>query len=95
MARHTAYFGHVWNATLVPSPVPEKRGELHVVEHLVGFTQITLSNGDVMKMHLHVDSIEFDETKQEMTPRFRVIPEVLVRRADYTPRFGLTKRELT
>lgn len=57
-----------------PDPTPP---ELRVVKHLVGYTEVQLSNGDTIRLHLHVDHFAFDAAVASFLPSYRVLPEVI------------------
>jgi hypothetical protein len=72
-------WGYVEPIKMVVGALPTvHRADLKVVEHLVGYTQVKLDNGDTIRLHLHVDALTCDAATSSFTPEFRVIPEVVI-----------------
>lgn len=67
----------------VPGPLPrsnpEMPSELRVVEHMVGYSEVRLENGDLIRLHLFVDKMDWQPEALTFTPSYHVVPEVLKR----------------
>ena len=60
----------------LPPGVPTPPAELAVVQHSVGYTEVVLSSGDRIRLHLFVDRFRWSEDFQSFTPDYRVVTEV-------------------
>lgn len=67
----------------VPGPLPSHPSampaELRVVEHRVGYSEVRLENGDLIRLHLFVDKMEWSVENSTFSPSYHVVPEVLKR----------------
>ena len=69
---------------LTPAPLPkfvaqQMPQELWPVEHRVGYSEVLLQNGDLIRMHLFVDAMNWQEETASYVPSYRVVPEVVKR----------------
>lgn len=72
-------FGYVEPIKMTVGAIPPVRqANLRVIEHLVGYTQVKLDNGDTIRLHLHVDALTYDVGTNSFHPQYRVIPEVVI-----------------
>lgn len=60
----------------MPADMPP---ELTVLKHLTGYTELELSNGDVIRIHLQVHEMNWDASNGTFVPIYRVVPEVIKR----------------
>lgn len=63
----------------LPSQAPDMPAELRVVEHRVGYSEVRLENGDLIRLHLFVDKMDWSGDNLTFSPSYRVVPEVLKR----------------
>lgn len=58
--------------------LPEARDlppEIKVTEHMVGYTQVTISTGEVIRFHLFVDRLVLNRTNGQYDAEYRMVPE--------------------
>ncbi len=53
--------------------------QLRVVEHRVGYSEVRLENGDLIRLHLFVEEMLWQPEHATYAPNYRVVPEVLKR----------------
>lgn len=61
----------------LPQQAPGAPRDMTVTRHLVGYTEVNLSNGDVVRLHLYVDAMIFNPENGGFVPRYRLVPEVV------------------
>ena len=63
----------------LPQTSPSMPPEMRVVEHRVGYSEVRLENGDLIRLHLYVDAMLWQPENLTYAPSYRVVPEVLKR----------------
>lgn len=86
-------FGQTDPRNYRPGSPPKTRdlpAELAVTEHMVGYTQITINNGDVIRFHMFVDRLVLNPDNGSYEAQYRMVPENVraVVRDDEMPSVG-------
>jgi len=63
----------------LPKMSDDMPSQLRVVEHLVGYSEVRLENGDLIRLHLFVDCMTWQPEHLTYAPSYRVVPEVVKR----------------
>ena len=61
----------------LPAPV-DFPPDLEVLQHRTGYSMIELSNGDVVKIHLHITRMRYDPASNVFMPEIRLVPELVL-----------------